>query len=370
MIAMDFDISSRAQNIRSFDAGEIIFDAGDKGGEMFLLLTGRVLITLQGAEIDRLEPGEIFGEMALVEEGARSARATAVVESKMLCVDRDQFRDLVKDSPDFGLKVMSVMSGRLRRFIDEEVQRQRLEQELRIGREIQMSLIPSACPALPGWAFAAAYQPAREVGGDFYDFVFMPDDPGTMQLVIADVTGKGVPAALFMASSRTTMRAESFGGNGPAETLRQANYVIALDTQYPLFLTALCARLQAGSGLLTFANGGHERPLWLRQSSGEVQTVMSHDPLLGFMEDAEYEEHTLQVDSGDVLVFFTDGVTEARNEQGSFYGDERLHELLKERLWDSADDLLEAILHSVAAFSGDSPQADDLTLIVAQRSNS
>lgn len=364
---MDFDISSRAQNIRSFDAGEIIFDAGDKGGEMFLLLKGRVLITLQGAEIDRLEPGEIFGEMALVEEGARSARATAIVDSKLLCVDRDQFRDLVKDSPDFGLKVMSVMSGRLRRFIDEEVQRQRLEQELRIGREIQMSLIPSACPALPGWAFAAAYQPAREVGGDFYDFVFMPDDPGTMQLVIADVTGKGVPAALFMASSRTTMRAESFGGNGPAETLRQANYVIALDTQYPLFLTALCARLQAGSGSLTFANGGHERPLWLRAGRGDVKTLMSHDPLLGFMEDARYEEHAIEVETGDYLVFFTDGVTEARDDQGAFYGDERLLALVQSQDWTSAEQLLNAILASVANFSGDSPQADDLTLLVVQR---
>src|SRR5690606_2315700 len=101
---------------------------------------------------------------------------------------------------------------------------------------------------------AAAYEAARQVGGDFYDFVFFPDNREEMQLVVADVTGKGVPAALFMASSRTTIRAESIREEGPAETLRQANCVIAMDTHYPLFLTAFCARIRAGSGLISFAN--------------------------------------------------------------------------------------------------------------------
>lgn len=364
---MDIDISRRTQNIRSFTAGEIIFEAGDLGGEMFLVLKGCVLITLQGAEIDRLEPGDIFGEMALVEAGARSARATAAVDSELLCVDREEFRELVRDSPDFGLQVMSVMSQRLRRFIDEEVKKQRLEEELRIGREIQQSLIPHACPLLPGWSFAAAYEPARQVGGDFYDFVFMPDHPEVMQVVIADVTGKGVPAALFMATCRTTIRAEAMRSIGPAETLREANCVIALDTRYPLFLTALCARMEAHSGYLTFANGGHERPLWVHAGSGAVETIMSHNPLLGFTQEAIYEEQTIEVDVGDLLVFFTDGVTEARNEQGGFYGDDRLQALLQRQSWDSPDQVLEAILTSVAAFSGNTPQADDLTLVVVQR---
>lgn len=364
---MKIDISRRTQNIRSFAAGETIFEAGDQGGEMFLVLKGRVLITLQGAAIDRLEAGDILGEMALVEADARSARATAEVDSELLCVDREQFRELVRDSPNFALEVMSVMSRRLRRFIDEEVKKQRLEEELRIGREIQHSLIPRACPVLPGWSFAAAYEPARHVGGDFFDFVFMPEHPEAMQVVIADVTGKGVPAALFMATCRTTMRAEAVRGLSPAETLREANRVIALDTQYPLFLSALCARVEAHAGRLTFANGGHERPLWLHATSGAVETVMSHDPLLGFTQDATYEDQTIDLDAGDILVFFTDGVTEARNEEGGFYGDDRLQVLLEKQSWDSADQVLDAILASVAAFSGDTPQADDLTLVVVQR---
>jgi len=353
----------------TFAAGDVIFDAGDAGGEMFVVLEGEVLITLQGAEIDRLSAGDFLGEMALVEERPRSARALAETESKLLRIDREQFRALVRESPDFALQVMSTMSGRLRRFIDEEVRRQRLEEELRIGREIQLSLIPDACPSLAGWVFAAAYQPAREVGGDFYDFVFLPDDRREMQLVIADVTGKGVPAALFMASCRTTIRAESIRGDGPAETLRQANCVIALDTHYPLFITAFCARIRADCGMISFANGGHERPLWLKASTGASEALMSHDPLLGFTEHATYEEHGIEVEDGDYLIFFTDGVTEARNADGGFYGDERLQRLVESRSWDSADHLLAAILASVADFSGESPPADDLTLVVARRSS-
>ncbi len=366
----DLDISKQAENIAAFSAGEVIFDAGEPGMEMFVVLQGRVFITLQGATIDRLEAGDLFGEMALVEDRPRSARAVARTDSRLLRIDRNAFRALIKESPEFVLHVMSIMSARLRRFIDEEVGRQRLEEELRIGREIQLSLIPNQCPPLAGWEFAATYEAAQQVGGDFYDFVIIPDNRQEMQLVIADVTGKGVPAALFMASCRTTIRAESIRGEGPAETLRQANCVIATDTRYPLFLTAFCACLRGNSGLVSYANGGHERPLWLRAASGLCEFLVSHDPLLGFVQDAVYEQHQVEVAAGDFLVFFTDGVTEARNSAGDFYGDERLQSLLESRAWRSAPELMQAIVDSVEQFSGGSPPSDDLTLVVARRTAS
>lgn len=334
---------------------------------MYVILEGDVSITLHDAQIDYLHEGDIFGEMALVEEQPRSARATAATDCRLLRVDRRQFADLVRVSPEFALNVMSIMSRRVRRFMEEEVRRQRLEEEMRIGREIQLSLIPSQCPTVPGWEFAAAYEPAREVGGDFYDFVSMPDKPGELQIVIADVTGKGVPAALFMASCRTTMRAEATRGNGPAETLRSANCVIALDTHYPLFVTALCARVRANSGVLTFANGGHERPLWLRAASGGCESLVTHNLLLGFTEHADFEEHTVEIGAGDFLVFFTDGITEARNEQGDFYGDERLQAVVEARPYPSASELLDAILESVSKFSDGTPPSDDITLVVIRR---
>lgn len=334
---------------------------------MYVLLEGDVRITLHDAEIDYLREGDIFGEMALVEEQPRSARASAATDCRLLRVDRQQFADLVRVSPEFALNVMSIMSRRVRRFMDEEVKRQRLEEELRIGREIQLSLIPSECPTLDGWDFAAAYEPARQVGGDFYDFVVMPEDPDELQVVVADVTGKGVPAALFMASCRTTMRAEATRGNGPAETLRSANCVIALDTHYPLFVTALCARLRANSDVISFANGGHERPLLLRAASGRCESLVTHNPLLGFSEHVDYEEHAVEVEAGDFLIFFTDGITEARNESGEFYGDERLQAVVEAREWGSAGELLSSILDAVSDFSEGTPPADDITLVVIRR---
>ena len=364
------NISSHTKNVRSFPAGEVIFDAGQKGGEMFLILEGEILIALETAEIDRLGPGDIFGEMALVENGTRSARAIATAASKLLCLGRVQFADLLRESPDFALHVMSVMSARIRKFMGEEVRRQRLEEEMRIGREIQLSLIPDACPGLHGWDFAAAYHAAREVGGDFYDFVFVPQNADDMQLVVADVTGKGVPAALFMASCRTTIRSEAIRGNGPAATLTCANRVIALDTHFPLFLTVFCARLNSQSGSVSYANGGHERPLLLRAKTGLTESLISHNPLLGFTSAIEYKEHAIELEAGDFLICFTDGVTEARNEQGEFYGDERLQMLVESEEWQSADDLLRGIVDSVAAFSDGCQPADDLTLVVARRVDS
>lgn len=369
MTLFDLDISKQQENILSYAEGDIIFDAGEMGMEMFVVLEGDVLIVLEGAEIDRLAAGDLFGEMALVEDRPRSARAVARSESKLLRIRRDAFRSLVRESPDFVLHVMSIMSARLRRFIDEEVGRQRLEEQLRIGREIQLSLIPNGCPSLRGWEFAAVYEAAQQVGGDFYDFVFAPDNGSEMQMVIADVTGKGVPAALFMATCRTTIRSESLRGDGPAKTLRQANRVIATDTRYPLFLTAFCARLSADDGVVSYANGGHERPLWLRAATGKCEELDSHDPLLGFTRDMEYHEYRVELAADDLLVLFTDGVTEARAADGSFYGDERLQALVTSRQWPSAKALLEAIVDSVASFRDDTPPFDDMTMVVVRRTS-
>ena len=163
----------------------------------------------------------------------------------------------------------------------EEIERQRLQEELKIGRRIQQSLLPQKCPVFPGWEFAAIYRSAREVGGDFYDFILPPEDPERLHIVIADVTGKGVPAALFMATSRAAMRAESVSTLRPSEALGKVNRLVTLDTRSPLFLGAFYATLETKTGRLTFANGGHEWPLWLHKESGEVSYLEARGLVLG-----------------------------------------------------------------------------------------
>lgn len=357
----------RVEEFKSYSAGQIIFEEGQFGDEMFVVMDGEVLISVEGKPIDTLGADSIFGEMALVDDRPRSATATAVVDSKLLLVDQGQFLKLIQESPDFAIETMSVMSRRMRSFIEDEVQRQRLEEELEIGRRIQLSLLPERCPTIPGWDVAAIYRSARQVGGDLYDFISVPGDSQRIHFVIADVTGKGVPAALFMASARMAVRAESLSGRGPAATLQQVNRLLSHDQRSPLFLGAIFATLAAPNGKLTYANGGLERPLWIRQESGEIVTLSAKGMLLGAFEEIPLEEQELEIATGDCLVFFTDGLTEARNEEGHFFGDERLLEAVASRTWDGADQLLQAIVGAVDEFTGPTPASDDLTLVVIRR---
>jgi len=249
----------------------------------------------------------------------------------------------------------------------EEIKRQRLEEELAIGRQIQLSLLPASCPVVPGWEFAAVYQAARQVGGDLYDFFELPGQPGRLGLVIADVTGKGVPAALFMAFSRTVIRMESMTSRTPAAVLERANRSIIQDSRSGLFLSAFYATLDTRNGRLVYANGGHNRPLWLRATTAEPQELTSRSVILGMFEDIALEERQIDVAPGDLLVFYTDGVTEAMNAAGELFGEERLQATVTANQSASAQQVLEAIIDALKTFTGDTPQSDDLTLCVVRR---
>jgi serine phosphatase RsbU (regulator of sigma subunit) len=257
------------------------------------------------------------------------------------------------------------------RLHQEEIKQQRMEEELAIARQIQLSLLPEDCPIVPGWEFAAAYQPARVVGGDLYDFLELPGEPRQLGLVIADVTDKGVPAALFMAFSRTIVRTEAMSSRNrnPAAALSRANRSIVRDIQSDsrLFLSAFYATLDTVSGRLAYANGGHMWPLWLRSASGEVQPLAARGIILGVFSDIELEECEIEVAPGDLLVFYTDGVTEARGADGQMFDEERLRAAVASNPEASAQQVLQAIVEAVEAFVGDIPQSDDLTLFVIKR---
>ena len=259
------------------------------------------------------------------------------------------------------------------RLHQEEVQQQRLAEELEIGRTIQLSLLPASCPVVSGWEFAATYRPARQVGGDLYDFIQLPtdvlirDEPGLLGMVIADVTGKGIPAALFMAFSRTVIRSEAMNGRSPATILQRANRLIVQDMRYRLFLSAFYAALDTRSGHLTYANGGHNWPLWRQAGAGVTHWLAAPGCVLGAFEEVEPEERAVAIGPGDVLVFYTDGVTEARNPERGLFGEERLQATVEAHADASAQELQEAILAAVEEFTAGTPLSDDLTLFVVKR---
>ncbi len=348
-------------------ADAVIIREGEVGEEMFVLLEGELAISRRDKRIDYLTAGMILGEMAMIDDRPRSATAVAVTESTLIHLDRARFQDLVSRSPEFALWVMNVMSIRTRRLIEEEVRRQRMEEELAVGRRIQLSLLPRGCPQAPGYEFAAGYRAAREVGGDLYDFIVQPDDPSQIHIVVADVTGKGVPAALYMAVSRTLMHTYALDGRGPSEALQRVNQFIREDEATPLFLSAFYGVLDVGIHCLTYANAGHNPPIWLQHDSGELRFLKARGIVLGAFDTYIPEEQVCFLEPGDYVVFFTDGITEARNPAGDFLDDEGLEAIIAGRRWDSAEELLTAIVATVDEFSGGAPQADDFTVVVMRR---
>jgi serine phosphatase RsbU (regulator of sigma subunit) len=261
---------------------------------------------------------------------------------------------------------MAIMNARL---TEESAARQQLEQELRLARQIQESFLPDKCPVRPGWQFSAFWRSARQVGGDFYDFISLTDGSQRLGVAIADVADKGVPASLFMALSRTLVRAVAISGRSASEALMRANDLILNDVRSDLFVTIFYLLIDPATAECSFANAGHNPPLLLRAARPVPEYLADHGMALGVMPDITLTEQSLSVEWGDVLVLYTDGVTEALNDQNEEFGLERLERCVIGSMGGSADDIVRAIRDALRAYVGDEPPFDDITVVVVKRAN-
>lgn len=263
---------------------------------------------------------------------------------------------------------LAIEKARLHR---EELRNQRIEEELEVGRNIQMSMLPAASPHIDGWEFAAYFEAARQVGGDFYDLFPLPGEPGRLAVVIADVSDKGVPAALFMTLSRTTIRNIALRGRAPAEVLSWANRYIQEDSQSDMFLSAFYAELNTNTGRLTYANAGHNPPFLWRKSESRFYRLPPSSPLLGVLPDLNVSVSTADLEAGDMLILYTDGITEALNSDYKEFSVPRLEATMRKFLLErpnmSTDEFRTAIAEEVREFAGDMVQYDDITLLVIKR---
>lgn len=246
----------------------------------------------------------------------------------------------------------------------EMVVRERLETEVQLARQIQQTFIPETLPQLSDWELAARWKTARQVGGDFYDVFDLPDNK--LGLFIADVADKGVPAALFMALTRTLVRAAVIEAASPAEALKRVNDLLIPDTKQGMFVTAVYAVLDMDKHELTYVNAGHNPPLWVR-SDGAVEKLTRTGVALGAAEDVNYEQRVIPLEKEDNILLYTDGLTESYNIDGEFFGEERLIRALQTNLCSSAHDLMDVIEKSLLDFVQDMPPADDLTMLVLRR---
>jgi serine phosphatase RsbU (regulator of sigma subunit) len=237
-----------------------------------------------------------------------------------------------------------------------------LKSELDIARALQIAILPSKFPAKSGCDGAARMVPASTMGGDFYDFIELPD--GQVGLVIADVSGKGVPAAFFMAVARTNLRELAMHYAEPAACLARTNEVLCTQNPMELFVSVFYCIFDPATGALHYANGGHNPP-YVRRADGSIEVLSGAFGLvLGAMPGVEYQNHKVQLRAGDRLVLYTDGVTEAFNPVDEAYGAERLIAEIRAHGDGSAKSLVERICRSVTLFSGSAAQSDDITLTV------
>lgn len=244
---------------------------------------------------------------------------------------------------------------------DEARRRERLEQELRIARLIQQTLLPRELPQLPGWQVAAYYRPAREVGGDFYDFLKLPD--GKLGMIVADVTDKGVPAALVMATTRSVLRAAAERLVTPGKVLARVNDQLVPDIPDNMFVTCLYSVLDPAKRTLRFANAGHG--LAFRRSSDGVTELRAVGMPLGLMPQMQYEENEVELSPGDTVLFQSDGLAEAHNERSEMFGFPRVKQLMAEH--PGGPDLIDTLVAELEQFTVHGwLHEDDVTLLALE----
>lgn len=240
--------------------------------------------------------------------------------------------------------------------------RERIEQELRVARFVQETLLPKEVPDLPGWNIAALWQPAREVGGDFYDFIRLSD--GRLVIVIGDVTDKGVPAAMVMATTRTMLRTAAIDTDSPGDVLRIVNNRLVHEIPPKMFVTCLYAVLDPTTGKLTYANAGHDLPY--RVVNGIVGELRATGMPLGLLPGMDYEERDTLIAEGEIVLFYSDGLVEAHNADREMLGLSRLAALMKSD-W-RGQELIDYLMSELARFVGPEwQQEDDVTLVTLHR---
>jgi serine phosphatase RsbU (regulator of sigma subunit) len=384
--------------LRHFPTGVVVFTEGDEGDRLYLVVEGEIeIVRFLGTEDERrlsyLRAGDIFGEMSLLIPGRlRTASARTLTPVKLLEMLHSEFEELMLRQPRLGMYVIQEMTARmnnteqgiiaelqhknielvqayqeLKQAQQKLIERERIEHELALAQKIQQGILPAEIPQLPGWRINVHWQPAHAVGGDFYDFIPLPD--GKLCLAVGDATGKGIPAALVMATTCSILRAIAASMSteqvfSPGEILYRANDLLCRQMPAGMFITCLLAVLDTASGELYYANAGHCLPYLIRAE--KARELNARGMPLGLLPGMDYEEHLTTLESMDYMAVFSDGLLEAHNPSGDMLGSRRIAQLLVSCSRDA--NIISDTLSGLAEFTGPGwEQEDDLTLVSIQR---
>ncbi len=383
--------------VHNAPVGEWVIEEGQPGDHFFVILQGKVeIVKAAGSpEESRLglrRAGDFIGEMGLLNQNStRTASARAVSKSRLLVVPYAEINSLLARHPALAYELARVLSERmtsgqnqtirslrqkniaLQKAYDELkaaqaqiIEKEKLERELQLAREIQFSILPESLPTLPGYDFGALMVPARAVGGDFYGI--FPLDENRMVLLLGDVTDKGVPAALFMAQTYALLRASSNPTDSPSQILQRANSLLCGMNARGLFATLIYGVLTRQTGDFHYVRAGHEYPI-LVFPDGNAQLIQSAGGLpLGIIDDPILAENHLVIPPGGLLLLYSDGVTDCNDPQQQHFGEIKLRQLLQTFTSDdSAQTICQKIFESLVDFQQDTPQFDDVTLLAVRK---
>ena len=366
----DLEILVRQKFRRRIRRGEFEFTFAQNGLEALerLAENPELEMILSDINMPRLDGLSLLNALGEVNPEIRAVMVSAYgdMDNIRTAMNRGAFDFVTKpiDFEDLETTIDKTLrhSRVMREALSSQNQLQALRQELNIAQSMQLSILPTSFPSTPMFEVHGRVIPAKEVGGDFYDIYRLED--GRLGLVIADVSGKGIPAALFMMVCRTLLKGIAIGTESPAAALSEANVLLHAENQASMFVTVFYGVYNPRTGVLRFANAGHEPPV-LRRTDGSTETLPSTGGVpLGIVEDVAFEEKSVELSPGDVAFLFTDGVTEALNETEEEFGETRVHTTIAGVGPGPALDAVDAIVRAVTGFAGEAEQFDDLTCLV------
>jgi serine phosphatase RsbU (regulator of sigma subunit) len=375
-----------------FAPGTLLFREGEYGNIFYIVLDGELEIikalgTPNELVLDARGRGEFVGEMSLLNrDGLRTASVRARGTTRLLEMSHADFDALMRRHPELAYEMVRVLSTRLRdannatirdlreknrqltqAYLDLQaaqaqiIEQETLARELQVARNIQEHMLPRTLPDLVGYDFSARMVPAQVVGGDFFDFI--PLDQGRLGIVIADVCGKSLPAALLMALTRSLLRAEASRGGPPSEVLRSVNRHLLDMNDSRTFVTMLYGVLNQATREFEYVRAGHELPLVVAPRGEVIVPELGLGQPLGILPRPDLDAQTVMIPRDGTLLLYTDGVTEAVDPSGTFFETERLYEAASARRGASAQAMCDHLLQTVTAYRGSAPQADDVTLV-------
>ena len=390
----DYDLLINAVVTSEHQAGELICREGHLEHILYIIQDGTVAFTKKMAEGEQFlgirSKGDFFGELGVLDHAPRAATVHAISDCKLIEIHENTLNTILTRSPSVSRAIMRGLTRSVRdtdqitiaelqlkneelaRTLDnlraaqaELLRRERLKRDLEIAAQVHKTILPVSFPDIPNFEFAAVARPTREIGGDLYDVIALGDDH--VGIVMADASGKSVQAAIYMAIVRALFLSQARAERSPTQVAEYVHELLLKVSTAEMFVTAFYAHLNYNTRQMTYIRGGHDRPIYYRATTQKIRLLDTPGRFLGLLPNLILEEASLTFEPGDMLVCYSDGVTDAtRPGDNKMYGLEKLRAFIAKHRDCSAQELVELIVEDVDNFRDGAEQPDDLTLLVTK----